>query len=100
MKDIQAIITKRAEDRLYNDITEFLRQFTNSPLFAPLKEVFVLYGEDKRASMNAFFWPSNQNPAYEIIHEKLHDKYVEQESAEFMQKVDQIKDDIDSLLNQ
>lgn len=100
MKDIQVIITMRAEEKLRKEIGDYFSLIKRNPLFAAIEgfKVDPLSGENKIIPMGDFFYACTSWVGYDKIFAHFHDKYVEQESAEFMLKVDQIKEDIDYLL--
>jgi hypothetical protein len=101
MKDIQAIITQRAEERLKNDIENYFRQIKSNPIFKEIQgcKVDTLDGS-RILNMDDFFYPCRSWAGYDKVFSGLRNEYVEKESKDFMSKVDQIKEDIDSLLNQ
>ena len=105
MKDIQAIITKRAEEKLNKDIRSYFEQIKGNPLFSVVRNLKIIHpnrsGEEKQTEFDDFFYAGGDSwSGHRIFYQAMHDKYVEDESAIFMSEFDRLKDDLDSLISQ
>ena len=100
MKDLQAIITEKAEKELKAEITDFINSFSNHPFFNAIKDESVFISKDKRESFHSFFWYTSTSECHKKIFNANKDEYVARKSKEFVEKVDELRADLDELMEQ
>lgn len=99
--DLTQLIKNKAEGKLHGEIQDYLNQLTNHKFFNAISEMTVNIQEgdkEEKRRLSGFLWPLN-GAAFDMIRAKFMDKYIEQESIEFMDKVEKLQQDVEELLN-
>ena len=98
MKDLTKLIEEKAERKLNQDIRKYLHSISENELFTPL-EKFTITVNEKPYSLESLFYPADGNYGFRLIHDAILPIYIERESVDFMQKVEQLQNDVNDLLN-
>lgn len=100
LKDIQGIIREKAEKKLEADLIKVLESILQD-ITLPIQEFTVSYEDDEKVrkseSVREFFW--KRGTAYKRMFDANIDKYIEQESEDFMDSIRGIQEQVDELLN-
>lgn len=90
IKNLNSIIEKKAEEKLENDITNYLFLITENPLFSAIKNETVNISKENKEcntkSLHTFFFGDN-SIAGTLIKKQFLPKYIEEESKLFYEKV-------------
>lgn len=101
MKDLTDLIKNKAASKLQNEINEYLRAFIDHKFFDAITDFKVKVmenGAESERDLRGFLW-NYHGAAHDAIIEKFEDKYIEQESIEFMDKVESLQKDVQDLFN-
>jgi hypothetical protein len=75
MKDLQKLITERAEAKLRKDVLEYLVGIRHTPLFKDIEKLSVnINGED--ISFSSFFWPNIDYMGFNLIYKGAIQGYI------------------------
>lgn len=102
MKDIHKLIEEKAKAKLKTEIGKFISSIRENKLFSSVEGLKIILdtGEseekEERESLRSFFWDTEHNAA-KIIMKKLLPLYIELESKNFMEKVEQLSVDVEDL---
>lgn len=98
-KDIQDLINAKAKARLDADITTLHRMVSNGNNHKLLKDVKVNVGTEDEPQMESLHWIFSDKACGKAIVEANLQRYIEEETKAFMEKVESLRDDVDHLLN-
>jgi hypothetical protein len=103
MKDLQAIINKRAEDRAKNEIKQFIEFLhKNNNIRELLDEIKVVVNvkDDKIITKSLKYVTDDMNDFIpNFLLPKLIELYTPEESEKFVKQVDRLTEEIEDLKN-
>ena len=98
MKDLQEIINKKAKDRATGEVLKLINCLhDNKNLQELLREVYVKVGEETD-DMRSAFWSVTSVIPNELIN-KLTEMYIPEESKKFVDKVEELSNTVNNLLD-
>jgi len=99
VKDIQQLINQRADAKLEKAIDDLYRYIDNGENYQLLKEISVNAGTPEKPKMICVTTIFGNNWLKDKIIENNRERYRSKETADFMEKVESLRQDVDTLLN-
>lgn len=99
LKDIQQLINDKADSKLKKLVNELYNLLSNGENFYLIKDININIGTAEKPRVISLAYIFGSNGFEKQIIENNTERYRMMESAEFLSKVESIREDIDGLLN-
>ena len=104
MNNLQDIVNKKAKDRAENEVRKFIEKFReNSNILVVLDKLYINENQksnedDEIDTLRSCFW-NTDNVLPKYIIEELIKQYIPEESRKFIDKVEELSNEIEELKN-
>lgn len=95
---IQQIINDRAKEKLNTDIRAINGYLTSGTPYNLLKEISINIGTAEKPQTTSLSYILNTTEMWSRVFDASIQKYIDRESKEFVQQVESLRSDVDSLL--
>lgn len=99
IKDIQALINKRAENKLKQDISRAAKVIADSLIGKPNDAATTFPTQKSPNGESPYFFFAENGDYFKGVFKNLLPKYIEDESLAFVNEIEGLKRQVDHLLN-
>lgn len=99
LKDIQSLINQRAEKKLKKDIAKTAKMISESLIGKANDKATTFPTQKNPNGESPYFFFAENGDYFQGVFKNLLPKYIEDESLAFMNEIENIKNQVENLLN-